>query len=259
MKEKFINFLRVYTHYPRRILDKMLFHLLLNKSNKWELLRPYREKGILIVCNGPSLNKTPLDSIDKVSIGMNKINLIYEKTAWRPEIIVCTNGLVLKQNKDYFNQTKSLLLVPTKAYYFGIKNRDNVFFLNLKDEFKMNTDIESQISAGCTVTFLALQIAAYLKPTDVNIVGLDHSFNFNKDKEVYKMEGDDENHFSKDYFKGQYWGIPDLDQSEKLYQLSREYFDAQQVPILDYTIDGKLQIFEKRDIDELTTVSQTSQ
>jgi len=258
MNEKLINFLRVYTHYPRQILDRMLFHLLLNKSNKWELLRQYCNKGILIVCNGPSLNKTPLDKIEKVSIGMNKINLIYEKTTWRPEIIVCTNGLVLKQNKDYFNKTKSLLLVPTKAYYFGIKNRENVFFLNLKNEFKMNANIESQISAGCTVTFLALQIAAYLKPTDVNIVGLDHSFNFNKDKEVYKIEGDDENHFSKDYFKGQFWGIPDLDQSENLYQLSKDYFDAQKVPILDYTIDGKLQIFEKRNIDELTAVSKTS-
>lgn len=258
MNEKIINFLRVYTHYPRRILDKMLFHSFLNRSNKWELLAPYFDKGILIVCNGPSLNKTPLAKINKVSIGMNKINLIYEKTHWRPEIIVCTNGLVLKQNKEYFNKTKRILLVPTKAYYLGIRNRDNVFFLNLKDELKMNTSIESQISAGCTVTFLALQIAAYLKPRDVSIVGLDHSFNFNKEKDVYKMEGDDDNHFSKDYFKGQLWGIPDLDQSENLYQLSKEYFDTQQIPITDFTIDGKLQIFEKRNIDELIKVSQTS-
>jgi hypothetical protein len=253
MKEKFLNFLRVYTHYPRSIIDKMLFFGFLKKKNKWELFKPYFGKSMLLVCNGPSLNNTPLDKIDKVSIGMNKINLIYEKTTWRPDIIVCTNGLVLKQNKDYFNKTKRLILVPTKAYYLGIKKRDNVFFLNLKDEFKMNTDIESQISAGCTVTFLALQIAAYLKPVDVNIVGLDHSFNFNKNKEVYKMEGDDENHFSKDYFKGQFWGIPDLDMSEKLYQLSKEYFEDKQIPIIDCTIDGKLQVFKKGPISKIVS------
>lgn len=253
MKEKILNFLRVYTHYPRSVVDRILYTSYLSKRNKWELFAPYFNKSILLVCNGPSLNKTPLDKIKKVSIGMNKINLIYERTAWRPDIIVCTNGLVLKQNKDYFNKTQRLLLVPTKAYYLGIKNRENVFFLNLKDEFAMNTDIEKQISAGCTVTFLALQIAAYLNPTDVNIVGLDHSFNYNKNKEVYKMEGDDENHFSKDYFKGQFWGIPDLDMSEKLYQLSKEYFEAAKVPIADYTIDGKLQIFEKRAISEIVS------
>jgi hypothetical protein len=253
MKEKFLNFLRVYTHYPRSIIDKILFSLYLKRKNKWHLFKPYFNKSMLLVCNGPSLNKTPLDKIDKVAIGMNKINLIYEKTSWRPEIIVCTNGLVLKQNKDFFNETDSLLLVPVKAYYLGVKKRDNVFFLNLKDEFKVNSDIETKISAGCTVTFLALQIAAYLKPTDVNIVGLDHSFNFNKDKEVYKMEGDDENHFSKDYFKGQFWGIPDLDMSEKLYQLSKEYFEAKQIPITDYTIEGKLQVFKKGPISEIVS------
>ncbi len=258
MKEKLLNFLRVYTHYPRSIIDRILYNAFLSRKNKWDLLTPYFNKSILLVCNGPSLNKTPLNAIDKVSIGMNKINLIYEKTSWRPEIIVCTNGLVLKQNKEFFNTTDSMLLVPVKAYYLGVKKRDNVFFLNLKDEFKVNKDIEKKISSGCTVTFLALQIAAYLEPRDVNIVGLDHSFNFNKDKEVYKMEGDDENHFSKDYFKGQFWGIPDLDTSEKLYQLSKEYFEANNVPITDYTIDGKLQIFNKRDIAEITTVSQTS-
>ena len=251
MKEKLLNFLRVYTHYPRSVVDKILFHIYLSKRNKWKLFEPYTQKSLLLVCNGPSLNKTPLDRINKVSIGMNKINLIYEKTSWRPEIIVCTNGLVLKQNKDFFNSTDSLLLVPVKAYYLGVKNRDNVFFLNLKDEFKVHTDIEKKISAGCTVTFLALQIAAYLRPSDVNIVGLDHSFNYNKDKLVYKMEGDDENHFSKDYFKGQFWGIPDLDTSEKLYQLSKEYFDANNVPIIDYTIEGKLQIFKKGVISEI--------
>lgn len=253
MKEKILNFLRVYTHYPRSVVDRILYKSYLSKRNKWELFTPYFSKSILLVCNGPSLNKTPLHKIDKVSIGMNKINLIYEKTSWRPDIIVCTNGLVLKQNKEYFNKTKRLLLVPAKAYYLGIKNRDNVFFLNLKEEFTMNTNIENQISAGCTVTFLALQIAAYLQPSDLNIVGLDHSFNYNKNKEVYKMEGDDENHFSKDYFKGQFWGIPDLDMSEKLYQLSKEYFDAEHISITDYTIDGKLQIFEKRDIAEIVS------
>ncbi len=251
MKEKLLNFLRVYTHYPRRVLDKVMFRLFLSKSNKWELFKEYFNKPLLIVCNGPSLNNTPLDDIDMVSIGLNKINLIYKKTSWRPEIIVCTNGLVLKQNKDFFNTTESLLLVPVKARYLGVKNRENVFFLNLKDEFKVNEDIETKISAGCTVTFLALQIAAYLQANKVNIVGLDHSFNFNKDKKVYKMEGDDENHFSKDYFKGQYWGIPDLDQSENLYQLSKEFFESKNVPIIDYTINGKLQIFDKRDISEI--------
>ncbi|MEL6919162.1 MAG: hypothetical protein AAFO99_15710, partial [Bacteroidota bacterium] len=60
MKEKIINILRIITFYPRKVLDKLLFLLYLSKSNKWPLLKGYFNKPILVVGNGPSLNKTPL-------------------------------------------------------------------------------------------------------------------------------------------------------------------------------------------------------
>ncbi len=253
MKEKSINFLRISTYYPRIIIDKIMFKLFLSKTNEWGLFKKYMNKPILIVCNGPSLNKTRLDKINMTSIGMNKINLLYDKTSWRPEIIVCTNGLVLKQNKDFFNKTDSLLCVPVKAFYLGIKNRKNVFFLNLTNEFKVNEFIENKISSGCTVTFPALQIAAYLRAESVNIVGLDHSFVYKgKKHDIKKFQGDDVNHFSKDYFKGHFWGVPNLSESERLYNLSKQYFESKNIPITDYTIGGKLKIFKKGKIEQIT-------
>ena len=64
---------------------------------------------ILIVCNGPSLKKTPLDDFkNEFSIGLNKIHLIFEQTEWRPNIIVSSNKFVLQQtsftdkNINYF-------------------------------------------------------------------------------------------------------------------------------------------------------------
>ncbi|NNC44664.1 MAG: hypothetical protein HKN99_02155, partial [Winogradskyella sp.] len=121
------------------------------------------------------------------------------------------------------------------------------------DHDKLEPDIKKGLSNGCTVTFIALQLAAYLKPISVNIVGVDHSFKYNKGEghEIKKFEGDDVNHFSKNYFKNQYWGIPDLEGSERLYQISKNYFDSMNVPIKDYTVDGKLQVFEKSNIEDL--------
>jgi len=252
MKENLINFIRISTYYPRIIIDKILFNFFLSRTNDWTLFKKFKNNPILIVANGPSLNSTPLDKINMTSIGMNKINLLFNKTVWRPEIIVCTNGLVLKQNKDFFNTTSSLLLVPVKAYYLGVKNRKNVFFLNLVDEYKINQNIEFKISSGCTVTFLALQIAAYLNPKSINLVGLDHSFKYKGNpKDIKKFEGDDANHFSKDYFKNQFWGVPDLEASEKLYKLSKTYFDSNNIPIFDCTIDGNLDVFIKKSVCEI--------
>ena len=257
MKEKIINIFRVITYYPRKIFDKLLFSFFLSGSNNWELLEEYFNGPILIVGNGPSLNKTPLDEVNMVSIGMNKINLLYERTSWRPDMIVCTNGLVIDQNKDFFNSTDTPLFFPVKAYYLGIKNRKNVFFLNLVDEPGVNKNIEKKISSGCTVTYLALQIAAYLDAKEVNIVGVDHSFVYQgKDQEIKKMEGDDVNHFSKDYFKGQYWGNPNLDGSEILYHISKDYFEKRGIGITDYTGEGKLQVFKKGDINDIISKSK---
>lgn len=263
MKEKILDILRVSTHYPRKLLDVIIYNFYFKNRNNWEALKQFKERPVLVVGNGPSLNKTPLSELqdDFVSIGMNKINLLYEKSSWRPEIITCVNGLVIRQNKDYFNQTKAILILPVKAFYLGIKPRKNVIFVNLKDSGKVEPNIEKHLSSGCTVTFTAIQIAAYLNPKSVNIVGVDHSFIYDKDKNnslVQKYEGDDVNHFSKDYFKNHYWGLPDLDGSEILYQASKDYFDNIQTPITDYTVDGKLQIFEKGDINDILKSKKVS-
>ncbi len=255
MKEKLLNPIRKITYYPRKALDALIYNFYLKRKNNWQLLQEYANKPVLVVGNGPSLNKTPLNKIgdDIVSIGMNKINLLYKKSSWRPEIITCVNGLVLNQNKDYFNKTKAILIVPVKAFYLGVKPRKNVLFVNLKDQEKVEPNIEKALSSGCTVTFTALQVAAYLNPTSVNIVGVDHSFVHKKEEayQVKKFEGDDVNHFSKDYFKNSYWGVPDLDGSEKLYEITRQYFESKKIPITDYTVDGKLQIFKKGDVNDL--------
>lgn len=257
MKAFFLDVVRIITYYPRIFLDLALYKIYFKQKNNWEILEPYFNKPALIVGNGPSLNKTPLDKINKsfVSIGMNKINLIYKSSTWRPDIIACVNGLVIRQNKAYFNQTDKVLIVPIKAFYLGIKPRKNVLFVNFKNDEIMRSNIKDCLSSGCTVTFTALQIAAYLNSKSVNIVGVDHSFvvDKGKDHDIKKFEGDDVNHFSKDYFKDQYWGVPNLDGSERLYLLSREYFDSKNVPIKDYTVNGNLTIFKKGNIEELTS------
>ena len=104
----------------RDVFDRMIFKAI-SKFNKWSLFDDFKAKPVLVVGNGPSLNKTNFDNFeDHVSIGMNKINMFYKMTNWRPDIIVCVNGAVLWQNRRYFNNTKALLIVPPRAMYLGI-------------------------------------------------------------------------------------------------------------------------------------------
>lgn len=232
--------------------DALLFKIL-NRNNHWELLEPFKGKDVLIVGNGPSLRKTELERIKMVSIGMNKIDLLFDKTTWRPDIITCVNGLVTKQNRKYFNTTNIILVLPARAWYLGIKHRKNVLFVRTYAANDFMNDVTKGIDfCGSTVTYTALQIAATLNPKSVNIVGVDHNFTKNVDKKsmsIDKFEGNDDNHFDPNYFKGQLWGLPDLEGSEVAYSRARKYFDGVNIPIIDYTIGGKCQIFNKGDIN----------
>lgn len=234
-------------------IDKILYKIdKKNIENLNGLKDNFKNKPLVIVGNGPSLNNTPLDQIKYPCIGMNKIDLIFKKSNWRPWCIIVVNGLVIRQNKNFFNSTNIPLFIPTKGKYLGIKKRKNVNYIHetRKKEFKKN--VANGFGAGYTVTYSAMQLAYYLGANPVYLIGVDHSFKHDgKANDIQTYEGQDVNHFDPNYFKNQLWGIPDLDSSEKAYKLADECFKADGRSIYDATIGGKLDIFKKVDIQEI--------
>lgn len=232
-----------------------VIYKMLSPFNHWEILDDLKGKDVLVVGNGPSLRKTELERINMVSIGMNKIDLLFDKTTWRPDIITCINGLVTRQSRKFFNSTDIILIFPARAWYLGIKKRKNVLFVRSFSTQEFMSDVTKGFDFfGGTVTYTALQIAATLNPKSVNIVGVDHSFTKNVRSDsaaIEKFEGDDDNHFDPNYFKGQLWGLPEFDKMEAAYERARKYYDSVKIPITDYTIGGKCQVFVKDDINKI--------
>lgn len=214
----------------------------------------YKDQPMLVVGNGPSLNFTPLgDFKDIPSIGMNKIDLIYSKTSWRPNIVVCVNNVVVMQHWRSFIDSDIPIYLSWKNRRFvprKFRNRLNYFLsLNTRD-FKK--EIDSGLGSSVTVTYSALQIAYYLGANPVILFGVDHNFSHSgKAQEYAKATGPDVNHFDPNYFKdGSWWGLPDLEESENAYLRAKEAFENDGRKIFDATIDGKLNIFPKITIEQ---------
>lgn len=253
MKSKILKILAGLSYYPRLLLDSLLFLFI---KNDYSLLDKFKSQDCLIVGNGPSLNKTDLQRINMLSIGMNKVNLLFSRSKWRPDLIVCVNGLVIRQNADYFNSTEITLVLPVKALYLGIKKRPNIIFVKISNSLNFQDDIKKPLGIGSTVTYTCFQIAAFAKVNSVNIVGVDHNFTLSSDKKnkehnIELLKGDDVNHFDPNYFKGNFWGLPDLKASEEAFVVAKEYFLNKKTQIIDYTINGKLQTFTKGVISNL--------
>lgn len=217
------------------------------------LRNKYKGLPMLVIGNGPSLNKTPLDEFCHVpSIGVNKINLLFHRVSWRPILILCVNNLVVQQNWQTFVQNKIPVFLSWKARWFipRSERRSVSYFLSLpSSEFSLDPT-EGVGSAG-TVTYTALQFAYFMGANPVILFGVDHSFSYEgRTNEIVKMEGSDPNHFDPNYFaEGQKWGLPNFDRIELAYRNAKNAFEKDKRLIYDATIGGKLDIFPKISVE----------
>lgn len=201
----------------------------------------------VILCNGPSLLKSDLSLLDGVfTIGLNKINLLFERSEFRPSVITAVNHLVIEQNREFFNATEIPLFLDRGGRQW-VRTRDNVAFLHSTHQSKFARDVSVSIHQGFTVTFVALQLAFHLGFRDVALIGCDHNFAAKGPANQTVVSGQkDENHFDPRYFSGgQKWQLPDLAASEYFYSLAADMFGAFGGRLVNCTEGGKLELVQR--------------
>ncbi len=225
----------------------------INKEN----LRKYKDihKGerCVIIGNGPSLKSMDLSCLkNEVTFGMNRIYLLFDQIPFEPTYFVSINELVLKQFSDEISQlTMPKFINWNTRANFDLNDKSIMFLkdtLKLTDEF--STDLTGRIFSGGTVTFVALQIAYYMGFDNVILIGVDHSFSQKGIPNTVELRkaAEDQDHFHPQYFPaGSKWQLPDLLRSELAYSIARGYFEREGKKIIDATINGKCEVFEKGD------------
>jgi hypothetical protein len=211
----------------------------------------YAGQKAVVVCNGPSLLKTDLTQLQGVfTFGLNKINLLFDKTEWRPSCVVAINGFVLEQNRDFFNQTSLPLFLHCRSAAY-IRLRPNVAFLHSAEQHKLARDCSVSINEGYTVTVAALQLAFHMGFTQVALVGCDHNFAQKGPANATVTAGaSDPSHFDPNYFAGGVkWQLPDLENSEHYYGMARQLFELHNRSIVNATDGGNLEVFPRFTIE----------
>ena len=243
-----------------------IFHLLSWNFSRFSL----KNKGLLIeyhnihenercfiVANGPSIQKTNLDLLqNEFTFGLNRIYLNFQTSSFRPTYYVAVNELVLRQ----FNSEIEKLTMPKflnwncRSFFKKFDNR--LMFLKPKLVFNdyFESDLAKPFVFGGTVTFVTLQLAYFMGFKEVILVGLDHRYNekgIPNEKETRSYEKD-ASHFHPDYFpKGSQWQLPDLLRSEIDFSLARAFYENNNRRIIDATIGGNCQVFEKTPYESL--------
>ncbi len=208
-----------------------------------------------ILGNGPSLRRTDLSLLkDEITIGLNRIYLLYEETGFQTDYLVSVNDLVLEQCADEMAGLQLPKFITWRSRRFFADDPNTIFLdTDFTGEENFSGDLTGRLFEGYTVTYVALQLAFYMGCDPVILIGVDHSFQSKgKPNTTVVSAGDDPNHFAPNYFgKGFRWQLPDLQGSERAYWLAKEAYERAGRQVLDATVDGQLTIFSKIDYQAL--------
>jgi len=224
-----------------------------------QLSRRKRSDKVVVLCNGPSLNQVDFDMLHQSgveTIGLNKINLLFPRTIFRPTYILSINRLVIEQNKAFFQETPiPVFLERNAARTLGITRAIPIQSIPTRGEFSPN--IANGYIQGFTVTYAALQLAYSLGYKKMALVGCDHYFvDKGRPNQTVIAHTADQNHFSPDYFgPGISWQLPDLLGSEFHYQLAREFLLDKGIPLWNCTDGGHLEVFPRKKLTDFLNES----
>ncbi len=234
-------------------------------SDNVKLLKGFKNKYInercFIIGNGPSLNVVDLEKLkNEITFGFNRIYYIFKNTNWRPtfycseDIKIVTNSVEEINNLDI--EYKFIPVILNHDYNININNAVYFNHKYTKDNPPLpdfSDDISKYIGCGSTVTYSAIQIAAYMGFKEIYLLGVDHSFARYRNEKGEIVE--DKN--LKDYFCEEYnkdkekLDIPSTVDSTLAYQKAEEYSRQHGFRIYNATRGGKLEVFERVDFDKL--------
>jgi hypothetical protein len=220
-----------------------------------QLQNRYRGQRAVILCNGPSLLRSDLSLLHNTfTFGLNKINLLFAKSDFRPSCVVSVNASVVEQNAAFFQTTD----IPLFLTYRGLRyvaSRPNICYLHSTSHREFAKDCSVSVYESCTVTFVALQLAFHMGFRRVALIGADHNFQTQGPANKWVTSGDrDENHFDPNYFAGgMKWQLPDLFESEVGYTMARRMFEAYDGEVVNATVGGSLDVFPRMPLERFLT------
>lgn len=213
----------------------------------------------IIMANGPSLNGMDLSFLrHECVIGLNKIFLGFRRFRFYPQYYVAINRKVLEQSVDSIKALNCNKFISMRGSDLLLEDALTYHLETQNPSARFSRDIARGIHEGWTVTYAALQIAYYLGFREVVIIGMDHRYQYSgQPNESRRLDGADLNHFCPEYFGGgQHWDNPDLERSEESYRIARVEFEKEGRRILDATVGGACDVFEKIDYRQYFRVNK---
>lgn len=240
---------KIYHLLQKPFIEKLCFNKKNVESLK-QLKNSHFGEKCFIVGNGPSLQIKDLERIKSFySFAANRIYKIFDETSWRPNCFCCQDPTILRNNYREFSNINILKIIsPIGFRKYNVKNaiyffKDNKDYL-LRKSPKFSEDISKCIYDGFTITYTMIQIAVYMGFETIILIGND----FNYDVDSGNILGSSYMS-SKMIQNGVNTALPDYEYWKLAFYQARIYAEKNNIKIINATRGGKLDIFERKNLD----------
>lgn len=213
----------------------------------------HKGETALVIGNGPSLDKTPLEQLAAKykSFGANKIYDSYTHPDFIPTYWTCVDTLMMEDCITMVNTHPEFNPIKFVPREFPIKGAN---LLNVKIGQPFSLKADEYVVLGGTVTMVNLQLAYYMGFTTVLLVGVDHRYPRRSmdgaPGSQFIGDGIDEGHFRSKhgaYFEnGKRYNRPELAATGGVsYPIARQAYEQAKRKIINLTPHTALEAFEK--------------
>lgn len=230
------------------------------------LYHKHENERCFIIGNGPSLTVADLDYIKgEITFGSNRIYRMYDKTNWRPNYYLCTDPRIGKEIKSEIRAMEGSIrflansMSKKKDRRFGIHHivQEPRYGGIRPERFvqkKFTTKIHRCVSKTHTVTCTAIEMAVYMGIKEIYLLGIDHTFAVEIQKDGTKVfHAGIKNHFEggESSLKAIESTTINIEASTQCYQVCQDYALAHGIKIYNCTRGGKLEVFERKALEDV--------
>lgn len=228
-----------------------LYGTLLTGSRK--RLRSYRNihsGRCFIIGNGPSLCNNDLKrlvELGETTFACNSLIRLFNEIPFTPTYYFAQDNKIILDNKQEIADYKGTRFL--KAHYASRYHIKGVTYYNMlfpQHPIGFSNNIAKVVYSGQTVTYSMIQFAAYMGFKEIYLIGVDCNYS-NSNSAITK-----ESYFDPRLFNiKRSYAPPEVDTNLLAYARARKVCDKQGVKIYNATRGGKLEIFERANLDEV--------
>lgn len=224
----------------------------------------HKGERCFIIGTGPSLTITDLELLsDEVTFAPNRIYELFNQTKWRPTFYINQDHTLIKEFGDKIKTVNAELIFLPVDYREDFTGNQYRFFVLKHQEFyphkaPFSRDISKFLAQGFTVTYGAIQIAVYMGFTEIYLLGIDHNYNITRDANGKPIRnekaGDNYANGMQGYVNMN--NLPRIEETTIAYETAEMVSKKYGVKIYNATRGGKLEAFERIELEKVLEVSQ---